>query len=85
MYEYVCMQICRHCIQEFFGTALDLPSISPQSAIFDFLDDALEQKLLVNHILLIFENYFYKARENKDLNFSILKTILQKLGILKLI
>ena len=44
-------------LQEFFSTALDLPSISPQSAIFGFLDDALEHKLLINHLLLIFKNY----------------------------
>ena len=43
-------------LQEFFNTALDLPSISPQSTIFGFLDDALEHKLLLNLILLIFKN-----------------------------
>ena len=73
-------------LQELFSTALDLPSISPQSAIFGFLDDTLERKPLVNYISLIFKNYLYKATENKDLNFKILKkTILQKLEILKLI
>ena len=44
-------------LMEFFSTALYLPSISLQSAIFGFLDDALEHKLLLNHILLIFKNY----------------------------
>ena len=34
-------------LQEFFSIALDLPSISPQSAIFVFLHDALEYKLLL--------------------------------------
>ena len=60
-------------LQETFSTALHLRDISPQSAIFGFLDDALEHKLLINHILLIFKNYLYKARENKDFNFNILK------------
>ena len=60
-------------LQEIFSTALDFPSISPHSAIFGFLDDAIEHKLLINYILLIFKNYSYKARENKDLNFNILK------------
>ena len=59
--------ILRRQLQELFSTALDLRSISPQSAIFGFLDDALEHKLLLNHLLLIFKNYLYKARENKDL------------------
>ena len=44
-------------LQEFFTTGIDLSSISPQSAIFGFLDDALEHKLLFNHVLLIFKNY----------------------------
>ena len=66
-------------LQEVFSTALDLPSISPQSAIFSFLDDVLEHKLLKNYILLIFKNYLYKTRENKDLNFNILKNYLTKI------
>ena len=66
-------------LQEVFSTALDLPSISPQSVIFSFLDDVLEHKLLKNHILLIFKNYLYKTRENKDLNFNILKNYLTKI------
>ena len=43
--------------QKFFSTAINLNSILPQSSIFDFLDDALERKLLINHILLIFKIY----------------------------
>ena len=66
-------------LQEFFSTALDILSILPQSAIFAFLDDALEHKLLLNHILLIFKTYIYKARENKDRNLNILKNYLTKL------
>ena len=66
-------------IQEFLSAALDLPSISPESAIFGFLDDTLEHKLLINRILQIFKNYLYKAGENKDLNFNILKNYLSKI------
>ena len=54
-------------------TGLDLPSI------FSFLDDALEHKLHLNHILLIFKNYFYKARGNKNLNFNIDTNYLTKI------
>ena len=43
--------------QKFFSTAINLNSTLPQSSIFDFLDDALERKLLINHILLIFKIY----------------------------
>ena len=44
-----------------------------------FLDGALEHELLINHILLIFKNYLYKARENKVLNYNILKNYLTKI------
>ena len=66
-------------LQEFFSAALNLPSISPESTIFGFLDDFLEHKLLLNHILLIFKNYLHKATENKNLNFNILKNYLTKI------
>ena len=65
--------------KEFFSTALDLPCISPQCAISGFLDDASEDKLLINDILLTFKKWLYKARENKDLNFKILKNYLPKI------
>ena len=52
---------------------------SPQSAIFGFLDVALEHKILINHMLLFFKNYLYKAREKKDLNFNISKNYLTKI------
>ena len=58
---------------------LNPPSISPQSVIFRFLDGALDYKFLVTHILLIFKIYLYKATENKDLNFYILKNYLTKI------
>ena len=68
-----------------FSTALILSSILPQSAIFGLLDDALEHKLLINHILLILKNHLYKARENKDLNFNIYKNCLTKITDLEAI
>ena len=40
------------------STGLDFPSISPRSAIFGFLDDVLEHKLLLNHISIIFKKLF---------------------------
>ena len=52
-------------IENYKLNVLDLPSISPQSAISGFLDEVLEHKHLLNHVLPIFKNYFYKARESK--------------------
>ena len=71
--------ILRRELQEFFSIGLDFPSISPQSTTFSFLDHALEHKLLLNHILVIFKNYLYKTRENKNLNFNKLKNYLIKI------
>ena len=68
--------ICRQ-TQEFLSTTLYLPSILSQSAIFRFLDDASEHKLLLKCILRIFKSYLYKARENKSLNLNILKSYLR--------
>ena len=70
-------------LQEIFSIILDLPSISPQNVIFGFQDDALEHKLLLNHILLNFRNYLYKASENRYLNFNILKHYLTKISDLE--
>ena len=62
---------------------VETTSIFTQSAIFGFLDDAFEHKPLLNHILLIFKNYLYKARANKDLNFNILKNYPTRIGDLE--
>ena len=66
-------------LQELFSIALDLPDTLTQGANLGFLDDALEHNFLINHILLIFKNYLYKARECKDLNFNILKNYRTKI------
>ena len=59
-----------------YGTGLKLPSTLRQSVIFGFLNDALEDQLILNHILLIFKNCLCKARESKSLHFNILKEYL---------
>ena len=52
-YKYRKTYILWRQLQEHFSTGLDLPSILPHNAIFGFLDDVLEHKLLLKHILLI--------------------------------
>ena len=57
-----------------FQNNLILPTLTPQTAIFGFLDytnnDSIfeNNKCLSNHILLIFKLYVYKSREKKLLN-----------------
>ena len=70
-------------LQEFFSTGLDLSDTFSwyftQGAIFEFLYDALEHKLLLNHILLIFKTNLCKAGENKNLTFDVFKNCITKI------
>ena len=49
-----------------------LPSITPQSAIFGFID-ITENKILLNHLLLIFKFSLYNARKTGNINIENLK------------
>ena len=59
-----------------FRNNLILPTLTPQTAIFGFLDytnnDSIfeSNKCLSNHILLIFKLYVYKSREKKALKYK---------------
>ena len=57
---------------------LQLPNLTPQSAMFDFLDINTNVYLISNHSLLIFKFYIYKARSTKEVNFNILKIKIKK-------
>ena len=47
-------------LQELLSTVLDLASISPQSAIFGFLDDAIDHKFLFVYLFaFILIHFFY--------------------------
>ena len=50
-------------LQESFQNVLIIPPITPQSAIFGFIDHKVNYHL-INHILLLFKYYVYKTREN---------------------
>ena len=70
---------------QFLQNNLILPTLTPQTAIFDFLDytnnDSIfeKNKCVSNHILLIFKLYMYKSREKKLLNINNLITEIQKI------
>ena len=57
---------------------LHLPDLTPQSAVFGFLDINTNVYLISNHLLLIFKFYVYKARSIKEVNFNILKRKIKK-------
>ena len=59
-----------------FQNSLTLPALTPQTAIFGILDSASNDsifknnKVFINHILLIFKLYLYKFREKKFINLN---------------
>ena len=65
-------------LQHFFQSALIIPLITPQSAIFGFIDYNVNYDL-INHILLILKYYVYKARENGSIDLKILKRNIHKI------
>ena len=54
---------------QYFQNSLVLPTLTPQTASFGFLDSTnsdhkfKKNKLLINHILLVFNLYIYGSRE----------------------
>ena len=54
----------------FFETDLDFPDLTPQAALFDFINE-LDNNLnkLQDHIL-IFKLYIYQSRERRVLNLN---------------
>ena len=55
-------------LRRFFSPLLELSDLTPQSAIFGFFDINNDSSLLINHILIIFKLYIYKARKNKKVD-----------------
>ena len=51
----------------------ELPDLIPQSAILGSLGLNHQHYLIINHLLIIFKFYIYKARDNKKMNFKTLK------------
>ena len=55
----------------FFETDLDFPDLTPQAALFGFINESDNNlNILQNHILLIFKLYIYQSRERGVLNLN---------------
>ena len=68
----------------FFSTDLNLPLLTPQTAIFGFLvetDKCIFK--ITNHLLLIFKMYIYKSREKGSVDISSLINEVRKIKILE--
>ena len=61
----------------FFETHLDFPDLTPQAALFGFVNESDNNlNILQNHILLIFKLYVYQSRERGVLNLnSLIKNV----------
>ena len=60
-------------LRKYFHDDFPLPILSPQTALFGILDFSEHEGLfLFNHVLLVFELYLYKTREEKTLQFKML-------------
>ena len=57
--------LCRH--------KLIIPKLTPQSAIFGFLESNHKSDMFINHILLISKLYKHNSRDSSSVNFYFLK------------
>ena len=65
-------------LKEFFKDTINLPSLTPQSAIFGFLQTDQELFLILNYLLLLFKYYLYVSRCSKTISFAALKINIKK-------
>ena len=61
-------------LQTYISENLVIPCLTPQSAMFGFIDNQLENRVILNHLLLIFKFNVYKSKDLKTLNFLRLKS-----------
>ena len=65
-----------HTVIDYFKINLHIPPLSPQSAIFGFLEVDDKIFLILNNLLLLFKYYVYVSRRSKVLSFeALLKSI----------
>ena len=70
-------------LKEFYKDTINLPSLTPQSAIFGFLQTDQELFLILNYLLLLFKYYLYVSRCSKTISFTALKIIIKNAYILE--
>ena len=76
VYECDCVKFLWSRLVQCFQNTLILPNLTPQTAILGILDSVSnnsffeKNRILMNHILLIFKLYVYKPREKKFININ---------------
>ena len=61
-------------LQTYISENLVIPCLTPPRAMFGFIDTQQENRVIINHSLLIFKFNFYESRELKILIFLRLKS-----------
>ena len=61
-------------LQTYISENLVIPCLTPQSAMFGFIDTQQENCVIINHLLPIFKYNVYKSRDLKTLNLLHLKS-----------
>ena len=65
-------------LKKFCSQFINIPDITPQSAILGFFDHNNDDSLIINHLLLIFKWYIYKTRNKKKLDLNHLLKCISK-------
>ena len=66
-------------LKTFFSQTLNIPDLTTQSAIFGFVDYNSDDSVIINHILLIFKWFIYKARNKHQLGLNHLLDCISKI------
>ena len=70
-------------LQTYINENLVIPCLTSQSDMFGFLDTQQENRVIINHLQLIFEFNFCKSKDLKTLNFLLLKSDIIKIRQIK--
>ena len=76
IYECDCIKCLWSNLLQYFQNSLVLLTLTPQTAIFGFPDSTnsdynfKKNRLLINHILLIFELYVYRSKEKQFIHIN---------------
>ena len=74
LYDCTLTQNLWNQLQIYISENLVIPWLTPQSAMFRFIDTQLENGVIINHLLLIFKFNVYISRDLKTLKFLCLKS-----------
>ena len=66
-------------VQTYISDNLVIPCLTPQSVMFGFIYAQQENRVIINHLLLIFKFNVYKSRDLRTLNFLCLKSGIMKI------